>query len=56
MIIQPDAALPCFMIIAAMLAGNWLGNKKIPALDFIAAILVLFGFSCVVWLVWLVLR
>jgi hypothetical protein len=41
MIVQPAAALPCAMLIAAIFLGHWLGNKKNIILDFIVALIVL---------------
>jgi hypothetical protein len=40
MITQP-AVLPCAILIAAILAAHWLGNKKNIILDFFVALAVL---------------
>jgi len=44
------------MIIIGIIGAHWLGNKKIPILDFIAALLVLFLLIYVGFLVFQVLR
>ena len=56
MSIYPWAALPCAMVLAGVFAGHWLGNKKMPILEWFAVFLVACIVLYVLYLVWLVLK